>query len=56
MEERLPFVARLRDREAMTDLCLEFGSSRKTGYKIFNPVGSHPHQQASPGEEHVSSR
>jgi transposase len=36
MEERLRFVARLLDGEPMTDLCREFGISRKTGYKIFN--------------------
>jgi len=36
MEERLKFVARLIEGEAMTDVCLEFGISRKTGYKIFN--------------------
>ena len=36
MEERLRFVARLLDGEAMTDVCREFGISRKTGYKIFN--------------------
>ena len=35
MEERLRFIARLLDGEAMTDLCHEFGISRKTGYKIF---------------------
>jgi transposase InsO family protein len=35
MEERLRFVARLLDGEAMTDVCREFGVSRKTGYKIF---------------------
>src|SRR5215471_6657803 len=35
MEERLRFVARLLDGEPMTDLCQEFGISRKTGYKIF---------------------
>jgi hypothetical protein len=34
MEERLRFVARLLDGEAMTDVCREFGVSRKTGYKI----------------------
>ena len=34
MEERLRFVARLLEGEAMTDVCLEFGISRKTGYKI----------------------
>ncbi len=36
MEERLRFVARLIEGEAMTDLCREFGISRKTGYKLFN--------------------
>jgi transposase len=36
MEERLGFVARLLDWEGMSDVCREFGISRKTGYKIFN--------------------
>jgi transposase len=36
MEERLRFVACLLDGEAMTELCREFGISRKTGYKIFD--------------------
>lgn len=36
MEERLRFVARLLDGEGMSDLCREFGISRKTGYKVFN--------------------
>jgi len=36
MEERLRFVARLLDGEAMSDVCREFGISRKTGYKILN--------------------
>jgi transposase InsO family protein len=36
MDERLRFVARLLEGEAMTDLCREFGISRKTGYKVFN--------------------
>ena len=35
MDERLCFIARLLEGEAMTDLCLEFGISRKTGYKIY---------------------
>jgi len=35
MDERLRFVARLLDGEAMTDVCRAFGISRKTGYKIF---------------------
>ena len=38
MEERLRFVARLLDGEAMTDVCREFGVSRKTGYKIFDAI------------------
>jgi transposase len=36
MDERLRFVARLLEGEGMTDVCREFGISRKTGYKIFN--------------------
>jgi len=41
MEERLRFVARLLDGEAMTDLCREFGISRKTGYKVFDRYKEH---------------
>jgi transposase InsO family protein len=36
VDERLRFVARLLDGEAMSDVCRSFGISRKTGYKIFN--------------------
>ena len=36
MDERLRFVSRLLDGEAMTDVCREFGISRKTGYKIYH--------------------
>ncbi|VFU09815.1 transposase (fragment) [Methylocella tundrae] len=36
MDERLRFVARLLEGEAMSDVCREFGISRKTGYKIFD--------------------
>ena len=36
MEERLRFVARLLDGEKMAPLCVEFGISRKTGYKIYD--------------------
>lgn len=36
MDERLRFVARLLEGEAMTDLGREFGIFRKTGYKVFN--------------------
>jgi transposase InsO family protein len=35
MDERLRFVARFLEGETMTDLCVEFGVSRKTGYKIY---------------------
>jgi transposase InsO family protein len=36
MNERVKFVGRLLEGESMTDLCREFGISRKTGYKIFS--------------------
>src|SRR4051812_15955647 len=36
MDERLKFVARLLDGEKMAPLCVEFGISRKTGYKIYD--------------------
>jgi transposase len=41
MEERRRFGARLLDGEAMTDLCRDFGISRKTGYKIFDRSKEH---------------
>jgi transposase InsO family protein len=41
MDERLRFVGRLLDGEAMTDICREFGISRKTGYKIFDRYKEH---------------
>jgi len=34
MEERVKFIARMLDGEAMSRLCEEFSISRKTGYKI----------------------
>jgi transposase-like protein len=34
MEERLRFIAHRLDGEAMTDVCRQFGVSRKTGYRI----------------------
>jgi transposase len=36
LDERLQFVARRLAGEPMTELCREFGISRKTGYKIFD--------------------
>jgi transposase InsO family protein len=41
MDERLRFVARLLDGEGMSDVCREFGISRKTGYKIFERYKEH---------------
>jgi hypothetical protein len=38
MEERLRFVARLL---AMTEVCRDFGISRKTGYKTFDRYKEH---------------
>jgi transposase InsO family protein len=36
MSERVKFIGRLLCGERMSDLCREFGISRKTGYKIFD--------------------
>src|SRR2546425_11678092 len=36
MSERMKFVVRLEGGERMTDLCHEFGISRKTGHKLWN--------------------
>ena len=41
MEERMRFVLRRLDGEPMSDLCREFGISRKTGYKIFDRYQQH---------------
>jgi transposase InsO family protein len=41
MEEKLRFVARLLEGEAMSEVCRGFGISRKTGYKIFNRYKEH---------------
>lgn len=35
MDERLRFVAKLLEGEKMAAVCREFGTSRKTGYKLF---------------------
>src|SRR5262245_31007000 len=45
MDERLRFVGRLLDGETMTDVCREFGISRKTGYKIFGRYKEHGHKR-----------
>ena len=41
MDERLRFVARLLDGDAMSDVCRDFGISRKTGYKVFSRYREH---------------
>jgi transposase InsO family protein len=41
MDERLRFVARLLEGERMSDMCREFGISRKTGYKIYERYKEH---------------
>ena len=41
MDERLRFVARLLDGDSMTEVCWDFGISRKTGYKIFSRYKDH---------------
>lgn len=52
MSERMCFVGRLAGGERMTDLCREYGISRKTGYKFwdryrrFGPVGLYDESRA----------
>src|SRR4051795_253196 len=41
MNERLRFIAKVLDGEAMSDVCRAFGISRKTGYKIFSRYREH---------------
>jgi len=48
MDERLRFVVKLLDGEAMTDVCREFGISRKTGYKIFARYKAHGSEAPRP--------
>jgi transposase len=48
VEERLRFIARRLEGESMTDLCREFGISRKTGYKIFDRYKDHGLQALRP--------
>jgi putative transposase len=50
MDERLRFVARLLEGEEMSFLCREFGTSRKTGYKIFGR-----HKECGLEQEHFES-
>jgi transposase InsO family protein len=41
LDERLRFMARLLEGEPMTDVCREFGISRKAGYKIYDRYKEH---------------
>lgn len=44
MDERMKFIGRLIDGERMSELCREFGISRKTGYKFwhrYKDIGLH---------------
>jgi putative transposase len=41
VDERARFVTRLMDGERMTDLCKEYGISRKTGYKFLERYNLH---------------
>ena len=41
MSERMKFVTRLEDGERMSDICQEFGISRKTGYKLWKRYLEH---------------
>jgi putative transposase len=36
MDHRVEFISRLNAGEKMTDLCIEYGVSRKTGHKLKN--------------------
>ena len=36
MDERMKFVTRIIEGDKMTDVCQEFGISRKTDYKIWD--------------------
>jgi transposase len=52
VEERLRFIARRQEGESMTDLCREFGISRKTGYKIFDRYKDHGLEALSDRSRH----
>jgi transposase len=56
MEERLRFVARLLEGEAMSEVCRVFGISRKTGYKIFDRYREHGLEALSDRFEWISNR
>jgi hypothetical protein len=52
MDERLQFAARRLAGEAMVELCGEFGSSRETGYKIFDRYQEYGVQELTDGCQH----
>ena len=55
MDERLRFIARLLERESMSDLCRQAGISRKTGYKIVNRYKpGHPQQNGRHERMHLT--
>lgn len=59
MDERIQFMARLRAGERMSDLCEEFGISRKTGHKFakrFEALGVDGLKDQSRRPHHVPHR
>lgn len=61
MNDRMRFVVRLEQGERMTDLCREFGISRKTGYKFeerykaLGPIGLYDEPRAPERIPHRTS-
>ena len=41
LDERMSFIARMQSGEKVTDLCKEFGISRKTAYKFIGRYEKH---------------
>lgn len=62
MSERMCFVSRLENGERMTDLCREYGISRKTGYKFwdrykrYGPMGLYDESRAPISIPHRTSK
>jgi transposase InsO family protein len=59
MSERMSFLTRLHAGERMTDLCQEFGISRKTGYRLrdrFATLGASALEDASRAPKRVANR
>src|SRR5262245_14710379 len=59
MSERMAFLARLKNGERMTDLCKEFGISRKTGYKLkvrFERLGARGLEDQPRGTQRIVHR